>query len=187
MSLITFFNDLDTLNSYSLELGSTRLGIHCAHCQQDAQWVSHGFVYKKSSGGTFSTVGKRVICSNRHNKFGCGRTIRLYLAHRTPNFQYPVAAFFAFVKALLASYPIDTAYQQSTGAHSSRNAYHWLNRFLLNTDRYRIQIPFKVIPIQQSSSSHRINVIKETFAGLIEHFDCGKNYQYKTQQALIVL
>jgi hypothetical protein len=52
---------------------------HCAHCKQAHQLVSHGFVRRKRVGGEPEAIGKRVFCSNRNNRMGCGRTMQLYL------------------------------------------------------------------------------------------------------------
>ena len=51
----------------------------CRHCGQTQQLVSHGFIYKKQVGADPIATGKRVLCSNRHQHTGCGRTMQLYL------------------------------------------------------------------------------------------------------------
>ena len=103
MPPIRFFETVDELHRYSLQLGHSVQGVHCQHCSSTDHWVSHGFVYKKDYGGNRLTVGKRVLCSNRGCKKGCGRTVRLYLAQRTPRMHYAMTAIFMFLQALLST------------------------------------------------------------------------------------
>ena len=181
-----FFDCLESLNNYSLELGKSITDVHCNYCQSHLDWVSHGFVYKKSYGGTLIATGKRVFCSNRGNQQGCGRTLQLYLAEIAPKLHYPVTVVFHFVSALMIM-SMTQAYQQATGCQSTRNAYRWIDQLNYNIPRHRTQISMKsVLTTVRKTTSKRIKIIMETFVGLAYQFVDGKNYQIQTQQALIV-
>ena len=180
-----FFDTLESLDDYSIQLGKAISGVQCQHCQCDTQWVSHGFVYKKSHSGKRDAVGKRVLCSGRGHKGGCGRTIRLYLSSRVPRFQYSVNAFFTFMKTFLLV-SVDIAYQQATGCSSSRHAYRWLNRLYQNIGRYRYRIPMLRHAVRKQMSK-RLAVLMETVSGLVQQFYSGESYQYSAQEGLVVL
>jgi hypothetical protein len=73
-----FFEDIHRIDQFTMDLKADTF-LQCPHCGAQGQLVSHGFVYKKSQ--TYKkAVGKRLFCSNRHRKKGCGKTTRLYLA-----------------------------------------------------------------------------------------------------------
>jgi len=182
-----FFDSLKTLNLYTLNLGSIHLDRVCQHCQSNQQWVSHGFVYKKAYAGNKETVGKRVLCSNRGNKQGCGHTVRLYLSHRTPNKQYSANIIFLFLSlSVISSYSIHQAYCQATGADSSRNAYRWINAIFSNLYQYRSllhQLPL-ITPIKPFAST-RLQLIHETFSLIHQRFPSAQLYQSFYQLNLI--
>jgi hypothetical protein len=72
-----FFPDFDTLHRFTLELDRHQEALTCHHCARRGQLVSHGFVYRKQHNADKQPVAKRIFCSNRHGKTGCGRTRRL--------------------------------------------------------------------------------------------------------------
>lgn len=183
MTLTRFFETLDSLHHYSLQLGHS-IPVQCDHCLSTDHWVSHGFVHKKAQGGTTLAVGKRVLCSNRGHHQGCGRTARLYLAERMPGFHYSVMAVFAFMQALLTT-TVPEAYFQATGCRSSRNAYRWMHKLMANIFRHRKHSKTST-QAAISTRSRRILLINETYTGLSGVFGCGAGYQYQTQRAFFV-
>ncbi len=178
-----FFKTLETLHHYSLQLGHG-IEASCDHCLSTDQWVSHGFVYKKGNGGKAKVVGKRVLCSNRGRNQGCGRTVRLYLAERIPRLHYSIIAVFAFMQALL-SMSIRQAYTQATGCYSSRNAYRWIHKLMVNIFRHRKHSMNRKQEAKPTYSK-RAALIRETYSGLSSVFGCGEGYQLQTQDTFFV-
>jgi len=86
----------------------------CQHCSKKDQFVSHGFVYKKQFHGKTRTVDKRLFCSSRHGRSGCGRTARLYLATELSRLHYTATHLTVFLLALLAGHSTIQAYQGAT-------------------------------------------------------------------------
>ena len=71
----TYYPSLESIHQKTLQLEPEQ----CPHCRQTRQLVSHGFIRKKRVGRDPQAVGKRVFCSNRRHRTGCGRTLQLYL------------------------------------------------------------------------------------------------------------
>ncbi|MES9859003.1 MAG: hypothetical protein ABW166_20735 [Sedimenticola sp.] len=97
-----YYDDLATLHRFTLSLDCQADPLHCQHCSKSDQWVSHGYVYKKQCLGKTLAVGKRLFCSNRSGRSGCGRTLRLYLTTEVATLHYSAIHLAAFVLALLA-------------------------------------------------------------------------------------
>jgi len=120
----TFYQNITSLHQASLQLENEA----CRHCGQVSHLLSHGFVYKKQCRGDPLQVGKRIYCSNRGAKSGCGRTWRLYLCEQTPRLHYQCIHFALFVLCLLAGFSIEAAYQRASNTQQSRNGYRWINK-----------------------------------------------------------
>jgi hypothetical protein len=130
----TYFPSLDAIHQQTMQLACEM----CKHCGQALQLVSHGFVRKKQPGGRDPLpVGKRVFCSNRHRRTGCGRTMQLYLDSTLRHMRYAGRAVVAFVLLLLTGTPITPAYTQVTNAQTPRHAYRWLQRLHAKISTYR--------------------------------------------------
>lgn len=123
-----FFEDLATLHQFSISLDLYPDQTHCNHYSQKNQLVSHGFVYKKQTTSEIKQVGKRLLCSNRYGKLGCGRTIRLYLSSEIPMLQYSSFNLCIFISSLISKLTIQKAYEIATGSEDPRNSYRWLRK-----------------------------------------------------------
>jgi hypothetical protein len=122
-----FFPDFDSLDRFTLSLRCLDDKLRCPHCAKSHHLVSHGVVYKQRSMTEREAVGKRVLCSNRYQHKGCGRTLRLYVATVVPTLRYAVATVFAFVSALLLNASVCAAYHAATGQSEARHAWRWLH------------------------------------------------------------
>lgn len=167
----------------------------CCHCQQTQQLISHGMVYKKQLGGEPAMIGKRVFCSNRNHRTGCGRTIRLYLDSMVRYLHYTGQHVVAFVLALLTGMGVQQAYCQSTGTTDPRHAYRWLNKLCAKLSCYRSLWHRPAVALAQASGVEpvcacrpvRRNLLTSTFEQLVQHFGqplCA-NYQQQLQRSLL--
>lgn len=134
----TFFSSLSELDQRSRQLDA--LAVVCPHCLCSGNLIGHGRVFRKAHGGISVCVGKRIRCSARYGRNGCGRTIRLYLAHRIPSLQHGADAVQAFVLSLLAGVRVDISYQNATSALSPRNAWRWMNRLRRRLPEWRSRL-----------------------------------------------
>lgn len=132
-----FFPDFDALNRFSLSLRFLQNPVQCRHCLKNLHMVSHGVVYKQRSIAYKEPVGKRLLCSNRRGRAGCGRTVQLTIAARNPALHYDTSHLFAFICALFLGLSIPKAYHRATGQAQSRQAWRWLNSLTVNLLDYR--------------------------------------------------
>ena len=74
-----YHENLDALQQFTLALISPGNTTACLKCQKKGQLMSHAFVYKQQNNNDKKVAGKRVFCSNRDGKSGCGASIRQIL------------------------------------------------------------------------------------------------------------
>lgn len=183
-----YFNDLETLNRFTLSLDCQAGSMCCQHCSKTDQFVSHGFVYKKHYHGKTRTVGKRLFCSNRSGHSGCGRTVRLYLVTEITRLHYTAAHITAFILALLVGHSTQQAYWAATQTIEPRHAYRWLNKLQRKLVDYRALIHNRLTPACRfTSTSKQRCIVLSTLQRLFSQF--GKlaciQYQRQTQTAFI--
>jgi len=123
-----FFKDLASLDQFTMELDRHQDSLKCRQCTKNDQFVSHGYVYRQLSSTSKAKVGKRIFCSNRHGRTGCGSTLRLYLTEAIPSLRYQTVHLAAFLNTLLGGASIQQSYQTATQTTEPRNAYRWLNK-----------------------------------------------------------
>lgn len=129
----TYYPDMQAIEQQTLQLEHER----CLHCQQTQQLISHGFVHQKRVGALPVAIGKRVFCSNRNQRTGCGRTVRLYLDSPVRYLHYAAGIVEVFLLALIAGINTQRAYQQATGTEAPRNGYRWLIKVWAQLSVYR--------------------------------------------------
>jgi len=184
----TFFKDLNSIQQFTLSLDRHRDNLKCKTCSKNNQFVSHGFVYKKQYGGLRQAVGKRVFCSNRFGRSGCGRTFRLYLATEIPKLNYAIHHLAVFIHCLLAGSCIDKAYYTATKTKDPRNAYRWLNKLQCKLIDYRcvLNLRTKNYVNRFKSRTRRLRLLLPTLLALLSGtFSSCFHYQLCTQKPFI--
>ena len=149
-----FFEDYESIKQFTLSLDYHQDQLECAHCLKNDQFVSHGIVYKQRSMTLSEPVGKRIFCSNRYGRSGCGRTVQLYVADEFPSFQYGAAVLFIFIVSLLANLTVPESYEKATGQSESRNAWRWLNRLIRRLTDYRRFLKVRLDSISTQFKAH---------------------------------
>ena len=180
-----FFNDFDALNRFTLSLDSLGEKLQCPHCSKSNQLVSHGLIYKQHSIHKRETVGKRVFCSNRHNRSGCGQTVQLYLKDVIPSLQYGTAQVFVFLSLLLKNLSVKAAYQSATGQIDSRNAWRWIRKLTRNLTDYRcaLNLPFHSLTFNFNHRFQRLRLLLSTLKKLFSQLpNCPCSYYQLTHQ-----
>ena len=130
-----FFDTLEAIHQFTLSLDQH--AFLCASCKTCGQFVSHGFCYKQKKFAATTTVGKRILCSKRSGRTGCGRTIQLYLASTAPKLHHDTTQLLAFIHALLANFSVTAAYDKAAGKPESRHAWRWLKKLSQQLIVYR--------------------------------------------------
>ncbi len=167
----TYFSSLDAIEQVTAQLQDAV----CRYCQTEGQLVSHGYAYKKSSKGKpTQRVGKRVFCSTRYGRSGCGRTMQLYLTCALVYLHVAGAVVIDFVAALRRGVSIDRAYRDATGACDARNAFRWLDKLAAMLPVFRAalgQPPLETSPGEPlNRANSRRAFIVSTFRGLDAQF-----------------
>jgi len=149
--------------------------------------VSHGFVYKKQHQGERRAVGKRLFCSNRHGRSGCGRTLRLYLATELAFLHYTTVHLTAFLLALLSGRTIQHAYRTATQTDEPRNAYRWLHKLQRKLVEYRALLK---APRSQSACRFTLNnkqrhIVLSSLRRLFSTLGYCAQIQHRTQTAFV--
>jgi transposase-like protein len=162
-----YYPSLQAIEQRTMQLDTAR----CPHCGQSHQLVSHGFIRKKQVQAEQQVVGKRVLCSNRYHRTGCGRTMQLYLDTTVRYLHHTGNAVVAFVLSLMAGMSIQAAYHHATGTATARHAYRWLHRLAAQSSAYR-SVPHRP-PLQDAASDAvanrpaRLGALMSTFTALL--------------------
>ncbi len=182
-----YFDDLDTLHRFTLALDSQPDPIQCQHCAQQDQWVSHGFVYKKQHHGEKRTVGKRLFCSNRDGRSGCGRTLRLYLTTELAFLHYTTVHLTAFLLALLSGCTVQHAYWAATQTAEPRNAWRWLHKLQRKLVDYRalLKTSCSRLACRLTKKNKQRYILLSSLQGLFSTLGSCAQIQQHTQMAFI--
>lgn len=189
LSMQRFFKDFESLDRFTLSLDCYDDTLQCPHCAKREQLVSHGVIYKQRSSRQREAVGKRVLCSNRYGRTGCGRTVQLYVAQVIPSLQYSTPQVFVFLSALLMNLTVKAAYQAATGQSEVRHAWRWLTKLERNLTDFRCFLDVRLAPftIAVKERCRRLQLMLPTFERLfstLPHCPCS-HYQLECQRALI--
>jgi hypothetical protein len=184
-----FFTDFETINRFTLSLDYHQDKLECRHCLKHDQFVSHGIVYKQRSIAEVEKVGKRIFCSNRYGRSGCGRSFQLNVTTKIPRLRYGAAELFVFIASLLLNLTITEAYQKATGQFESRNAWRWLDKLMVRLSSYRTGLTCLAdkLPFQFITHNRRLQHLLPTLAQLTTNADacpCSA-YQFQRQNAFM--
>ena len=181
-----FFDTFSSIDLFTLSLNHHQDKTQCAHCLKNNQFVSHGIVYKQHSITEREPVGKRIICSNRYGRSGCGRTIQLYVSDRVPRLHYDASVVFVFISLLMAKVCVSQAYQQATGQFETRNAWRWLTKLIRQLSTYRCTLSARTTAIVHHQS-RRLQLLLPTLMQMISQTNvrlCA-SYQLNHQRAFM--
>lgn len=169
-SMRQFYPDYESIHQFTLSLDYHQRELVCLHCSKSDQFVSHGIIYKQHSICDLEKIGKRIFCSNRYGRKGCGRTFGLYVANKIPRLRYGAAQLFVFITSLLANLSVAKAYQKATNQLESRNAWRWLNKLMHRLSHYRALLKKRdgtFLPPYHTSSKrlpHLLPTLKRLFS-----------------------
>ena len=174
-----YYPSLQAIHQQTLQLDR----VQCIYCKQARQLVSHGFTYKKQSRAAPAAVGKRVRCSNRNSRTGCGRTVQLYLETTIRYMHYTGAVLVAFVMALIQGMSIASSYALATGGATPRNAYRWLHKLItqISVYRSRFHLPLYQHRHDMFDKNPRRSILVSIFFMLIDYIGQPLCARYQAQ------
>jgi hypothetical protein len=143
-----------------------QLGIQlwaCPHCGRMGTLIGHGYLRGYAEQGQDVIVrGRRVFCSDRHRRPGCGRTFSLLIATLLAGFLVTTLTLFRFVEQVLAGLTRRTAWHAAAqGALSSSSGYRLWRRLDREQSHLRARLCREATPL---SCAHR-----EPVAELVAH------------------
>lgn len=183
-----FYADFESINAFTLSLDFHQNELECVYCFKSDQFVSHGIIVKQRSSTLIEKVGKRIFCSNRYGRSGCGRTFQLYTVNEIPTFRYGAAQLFVFITSLLANLNIEEAYYQATSQTEIRNAWRWLSKLMSQLSEYRSVLKCRKHNFinQFLSKSNYLKHLLPTFSQLFSSNNNGCfDYQFNQQRAFL--
>lgn len=183
-----FFESLEKLNKYASEVKNRTC---CPHCAKKCFLISHGFIYKKTISGTKCIIGRRIYCSNRFNKNGCGRTFQLYIALIHPKIHYNATHSSTFVSCLIKCQSIQLAYLEATGSSEPRNAYRWIKKLYNNLTLFRNYIYMSGLNIITWSNDYKKNSYRSVLTSTLNQLqsllklNCSQRFQELAQKSFL--
>ena len=76
----------------------------CPHCKAIGTLIRHGFLYgfDESSPRQKTLRARRIFCSNRHARPGCGRTFSVWIADKIRRLSLTAGALWRFLELAIA-------------------------------------------------------------------------------------
>lgn len=178
---------MDQIQQITHELLRHQNILRCKHCSKSDQFLSHGFIYKSTySDIGIIKVGKRIFCSNRYKKKGCGRTLALIIAGELPKKQYNSSHLMLFIRYLIQFFSVREAYKKATRTNNPRNAYRWLNALEANLLSYRsfLKRPTESPPKRRNK---RLTLLTSTLKALftLSDFRTCSEFHLSSQRSFI--
>jgi hypothetical protein len=110
----------------------------CPHCKTVGSLIRHGFLYGFDDSNTHRKTlrARRILCSNRHARHGCGRTFSVWLADKIRRLGLTTTSLWRFLQHALA-HGIRAASRASAGHLSDRSWLRIWQRFNLGQSKIR--------------------------------------------------
>ncbi len=116
----------------------------CPHCRRVGSLILHGYLYGYAPEGILGCEetdlvqrGRRIFCSNRNNRFGCGKTFSLLLAGCIRNFMVFAKLLSGFLEKIQQGFCPAEAARKVGLEMSTTTIYRLYKKFRLNQSRIR--------------------------------------------------
>lgn len=114
----------------------------CPHCKTTGTLILHGYFYGYDSKKTnkITVRGRRVYCSNRHRKTGCGKTFNLLEADRIKRSTFQTSCVWLFLKNIVKGINILKAFPRIVIRVSTTSIYRLYSRVYFNQHKIRTML-----------------------------------------------
>lgn len=113
-------------------------GMACPHCGRKGCLILHGYLYGYSESDSFRVKrGRRIFCSGRKNKKGCGRTFSMHLSGFIPDRILRAGRLWDFLSRIRENIPVSKAFKDANIPMSSSSAYRIFKDFTENQPAIR--------------------------------------------------
>lgn len=130
--------------------------IRCPHCKISNNLILHGYLYGYSDVNVNRRVvrGRRIFCSNRNNRDGCGKTISVVFAHLIKKFIITTKNLWNYLNNIYNGKNKFQAFRVLRISYSTSTIYRLYKRFYL-----RQLIILKTLKTKYSKAS-KIRLLK---------------------------
>ena len=113
----------------------------CPHCKATGLLVLHGFLrgYDESSPREKTVRARRIFCSNRNNRQGCGRTFSVWIADKIRRLSLSAGGLWTFLQSVVAD-GISAAIRRVDCHLSDRQMQRIWKRFDLGQSQIRTEL-----------------------------------------------
>lgn len=111
----------------------------CQHCKCEGCLILHGYLYgyAEGLGSTRIKRGRRIFCSNRKNRKGCGKTFSFLMASFIKNFIISTNTLWKFLNKISQGYSLASAFRSSNNKICESCIYGIFKKFKYNQVRIR--------------------------------------------------
>ncbi len=106
----------------------------CPHCQETQTLILHGYLYgyDLKSANKRIVRGRRVFCSDRNRKTGCGKTFSLLKAGRIKRLMIQTRDLWSFLKNIVNGMNVFRAFRSLAAGLSTTSIYRLYRRACLH-------------------------------------------------------
>ncbi len=132
----------------------------CPHCRVMGMLIRHGALQGiDETSGQIVLRARRVFCSNRNARTGCGRTFSLWLTDKIRRLKVNTSRLWKFLKLAIHG-PLEVAIRALNSRLSDRTWQRLWRRFLLAQSRIRTELANRCpVPPPPETPSHRPEVL----------------------------
>ncbi len=112
----------------------------CPHCRKPGSLNAHGFLRGYGLGSSRIIRGKRIFCSNRGRRKGCGRTHSLFLPNIIPTFSILAILLWSFLFLVLSGKSRRQAFRNTFPFKNISRAYSLWKRCLQSQINLRLAL-----------------------------------------------
>jgi hypothetical protein len=178
-----FFRDDNEWNSIAERLKQ----MPCPHCKAVGSLNRHGYLrgYDDGSPQRQTVRARRVFCSNRNQRPGCGRTFSVWPADKIRRLSVTAGTLWKFLQRAVAD-SIAAAIRAVKGRLTNRAWYYIWQRFGLAQSTIRTALLERCKPPDLSASHRPVAQVLAHLHAAFPDADCPiADYQYSTQKFFV--
>jgi hypothetical protein len=130
--------------------------VACPHCRRVGMLVRHGYLrgYDDTSPRRKTVRARRVFCSNRHRRTGCGRTFSVWMASKIRRLSLTSWSLLVFLQRAAAG-SLAAAIRETNASRSDRTLRRIWKRFDRGQSRLRTALHGRAPPPESLSPPAR--------------------------------
>lgn len=155
----------------------------CPHCKAIGTLIRHGFLYgfDETSPRRKSVRARRIFCSNRNQRPGCGRTFSVWLADKIRRLSVTASTLWIFLQRAIAG-SIAAAIRAADCRRAGRTWQRLWRRFGRAQSTIRTALLERCKPPNLSSSQRPVAQVLAHLRAAFPDADCPiAAYQHSTQ------